>query len=399
MFKFTKNTQPISLNHCLYHKYFFMKKLSSILFLAAIIAAILSCNKEDDNITGDDTIVSYPQCLSALQGWNISTNETPYGILLGLSFPSEQVGYLVGMGAIHKTNNGGGTWESLQSNVLNNNYIEDFSSRLMTACYFVNEQLGYVAGFGESYPGAEEYSGAMLLKTTNGGQTWTKSYIQGTDLLLDLYFFDAQNGIGLFKEINAATGYTFYEILTTNNGGATWKNSNTSDFEIGSVNFIKIPNGEICITALYGNNSKLLLSTPDKGLTWQVKCPLPNVYNVVSFIDSETGFALTHDGTIIKTVNGGIYWSEVDVPASLETILHFKTASEGLVLKPHYSFLPGDYPVLTSYEAYQTNDGGSTWKKTEMEKACNFGAGTKIEYTNDKFFVLGSGNLSKFEAQ
>jgi photosystem II stability/assembly factor-like uncharacterized protein len=74
-----------------------------------------------------------------------------------IHFPSERVGYIVGLaGTILKTEDGGATWDRQRNG--GNIWV---SNRPFRAVCFADEQRGYIAG-----------DGGLLWKTDNGGADW-----------------------------------------------------------------------------------------------------------------------------------------------------------------------------------------------------------------------------------
>src|SRR5206468_7044761 len=99
------------------------------------------------------------------------------------------VGYTTD-GTILRTSNGGITWTTQTTP----------STRYLNGVYFLNADSGWAVGeFG------------TIIRTTNGGTNWTLS-TYGNRILSDVYFTDASYGT-----IVGANGY----IVRTTNGGTT----------------------------------------------------------------------------------------------------------------------------------------------------------------------------------
>lgn len=80
----------------------------------------------------------------------------------------------------------------------------------------------------------------------------------------------------------------------------------------------------------------------------------------VQFLDANNGFACGASGTVLKTTDGGVNWTDVS-PASTQPMqaLSFVSANEGWVVAGDESGWP--LPSSTSGEVWKTINGGSDW--------------------------------------
>ena len=156
----------------------------------------------------------------------------------------------------------------------------------MKSVHFISATTGYAVG-----------DSATILKTTNGGTTWT-----------------AQNsGItGMFKNLNAVyftdvnTGYAVGQsgkIIKTTNGGTTWTAQTTNvTNDIFSIQFLDANTG-------YAVGWTKVLKTTNGGTTWTVQnSGISGTYdnlNAVFFINANLGYTVGLKGRILKTTNGG----------------------------------------------------------------------------------------------
>ena len=90
--------------------------------------------------------------------WEFQSSGTSERIT-SIFFPDENIGYCAGYsyleGFVLKTNNGGNTWS----------IIKTIPDHWLYSVFFTDESTGYVAG-----------GHGVILKTTNGGLTFTQSY-------------------------------------------------------------------------------------------------------------------------------------------------------------------------------------------------------------------------------
>lgn len=105
------------------------------------------------------------------------------------------------------------------------------------------------------------------------------------------------------------------------------------------------------LLAAVGSRGHILLSE-DQGQTWrQAKVPTRSGLNAVFFHDRNLGWAVGHDGVIVKTTNGGKAWARSHwAPEDENPFMDvwFKDAETGFAVGAYGSF-------------FETFDGGETW--------------------------------------
>lgn len=113
------------------------------------------------------------------------------------------------------------------------------------------------------------------------------------------------------------------------------------------------------ITKLAGNKLVSVgdrghIITSDDGTTWtQSASPVNVLLTDVFFLDNKTGWAVGHDVTIIKTVDGGKSWAVQHYSPKTDKPLfgiHFKDPNNGFAIGAYGLFL-------------RTSDGGKSWSK------------------------------------
>jgi photosystem II stability/assembly factor-like uncharacterized protein len=173
-------------------------------------------------------------------------------------------------------------------------YNVNFSSTSLRGVYFLDELNGWVVGFIGNDP---EPSGAIL-KTTDGGESWTPVWVYPRMILGAITFIDDQ-------------------------------------------------------TAWVAADSARLMYSIDGGNNWTVKTDLPidSTYRLwdVRFVGSDSGWAAGTGGVVIATVDGGTTWVEQQIDASHDLIeLTWVSSQIGWVCGNHG-------------EIFHTTDGGNTW--------------------------------------
>ncbi len=196
-------------------------------------------------------------------------------ILRSISFISEEIGWVVGyLGELLKTYDGGENW-MLQ-------YPFGNPARPVKVL-FLNESTGFVVGA----------NGVHIWKTTDGGNSWTKTYFYHSSATQDISFSNDQKGI--------VVSSTFHQVKTEN-AGETWES-----FEVGIANGFygveyRFPN--IWLLSSYYNR---IINSSNGGNKWFPQKLLGgNHLSDIIFINDTVGWVVGFNGTILKTVNGGI---------------------------------------------------------------------------------------------
>jgi hypothetical protein len=195
-----------------------------------------------------------------------------------------------GTGVILRTTDGGNTWS---------NQTSPTELPLTDVC-FTDNDYGWIVG---STSVCTPHDG-IILNTTNGGETWIEQWSSPGTPLVDICFSDANNGW--------AVGWGG-RILHTTNGGTNWTEIIDSTRQVWSVYFTDVYNGWIVggRSDSIGNGFGLILHTNDGGVTWsQQESGTSNFLSSVHFIDANTGWAVGDSGTILHTTNGGVTFVE-----------------------------------------------------------------------------------------
>jgi hypothetical protein len=173
--------------------------------------------------------------------------------------------------------------------------------------WFIGAPQGYLVTFYSAFMltpligyevGVNTIFSPLVAKTTNGGANWTfYSFMVNNNEanLMDVYFFDMQNGISVANLWNSQGG-----ISRTTNGGLNWT-SQIFTYGLFGIDFPS-PSTGYCV----GFNGYILKST-DGGNNWSQQVSGTNVnLRSVDFLDSLVGYAVGEGGTILETTNGGV---------------------------------------------------------------------------------------------
>jgi subtilisin family serine protease/photosystem II stability/assembly factor-like uncharacterized protein len=156
-----------------------------------------------------------------------------------------------------------------------------------------------------------------IYATTDGGTSWTAQSYPGTQtpFVDGIWFFDANNGYALG---DPATGNTFV-LLKTTNGGQTWAHlANEPVGASGEAGW----NNSFWWTDVnhgwFGTNTSRIWRTTDGGASaWTSGSTGSNTDTYgVSFKDNNNGISVHSSGGIMISSNGGATWTAVASPTT-----------------------------------------------------------------------------------
>lgn len=158
---------------------------------------------------------------------------------------------------------------------------------------------------------------ALLFNTLWLPAQWTILDTPTEQNLVGIHFLDASTGITV-----GSNG----TILKTIDGGDTW----TSVFS-GGYDFIR---GQLVGNVGYAiSDQGTIFKSLDVGNTWVSLTFLGYALRSVLFLDESFGFVGTQGGWIFRTINGGQTWSAFDTETSkIMRFFHFKDQDEGFVV-------------------------------------------------------------------
>ena len=158
---------------------------------------------------------------------------------------------------------------------------------------------------------------AYLVRTTDGGATWTsRSMAPQADALIDVRFFDSQHGlatggIGPYSDSRA-------RILGTDDGGATWTVRHTVEGVHSVAWKLTFPTrlvGYASVETFNGETDAIVLKTVDGGQTWdEIMVPGGGSLQGIGFVTPEVGWA-SGRGATSTTTDGGLTWSRLPATA------------------------------------------------------------------------------------
>jgi photosystem II stability/assembly factor-like uncharacterized protein len=273
------------------------------------------------------------------------------GRLLDVYIIDENNCWIASSGAILKTTNSGATWGS---------YGFDADIR---GIYFSDLNNGWAVGGGQTILVL-----GSIIRTTNGGLSWTRQTLSGWRDLHSICFRNSDEGI-LVGESGT--------ILNSTNGGIDWNSptrGSTNDWN--GVAFRDENNGIVV-----GSYGKMVI-TSDGGSEWlnHSSGTTENLQDI-QFIDDSIGYAVGDNGKVRKTTNGGITWFSRmwGVTSNLKAV-HFTDENNGWVVGGF------DPPIVMN-----TTNGGTSWYKISSPATISL---EDVWFINEDIgFIAGGDNI------
>ncbi|MEW4487706.1 YCF48-related protein [Thalassoglobus sp. JC818] len=297
-----------------------------------------------------------------------------------VKFVGEKNGWAVGdQGTVWKSTDGGQSW-SLIPTVAG---VNDYS--FQSIC-FLTDQVGWIAG-GTIDPVGGQTRG-LVLKTQDGGKSWSVISSQQLNYVKTIRFFDFDHGIVVGeRSIDAPAG-----ILETEDGGQTWTAVNaTSNARWNDGAFFDMRNGLVVGplgqqsilangTLTYGNATSshlqslndvtidsngnawlagdggLVLASSNRGVSWEI--PESDLSREFKKFTDFQGVAQVDSKVWIVGSPGSVIWHSADAGKSWTpqgtgdptplTSVHFVNETDGIA-------------VGLLGRISRTTDGGATW--------------------------------------
>ena len=225
------------------------------------------------------------------------------------------------------------------------------------AIYFLDENRGWAVG-----------GKGTILATGDGGNLWRALPRPTEDSLQDVYFADDQTG-WLVCERNIYDLKTVDEprtyLMRTSNGGRTWTRVNVigKDVNVRLVRALFTTGGR---GWAFGEGG-ILYTTHDGGTNWEPQS-VPTRYLLLGglFLNAQQGWLVGAGATILQTSDGGVTWN---TGALLNTATApSKNAKDAEAAAAHVRFTATSFidqrrgwAVGAEGKVFATRDGGRTW--------------------------------------
>jgi photosystem II stability/assembly factor-like uncharacterized protein len=239
-------------------------------------------------------IITSSQFVIAQSGWSINRSKGT-GDLISVFFTSSDVGWVAGdNGYLAYTSDGGKSWNRKILNTAAN----------INEIYFRNDDDGYLV------------AGRKMFVTKDGGVSWREELIvkqsefkDGIPEFLSIRFNSRKQGfiIGTIIDKNNDDIIIGSLLLRTTDGGESWSRIKVpTKVELFHLDFDGKSHGWIV------GDMGTILATTDNGDSWalQNSGTKETLYNV-DFRDEKDGYAVGTNGTILRTEDGGVNWEQV----------------------------------------------------------------------------------------
>lgn len=262
--------------------------------------------------------------------------------------------------------------------------IPDYASRLATAISSSDQRsISSICALNRKVAwvivregGSLGTSRSVILRTTNGGQSWERQIATDwgdgvtypSDYLLDIEFIDSQTGWAVGSD-----GL----IMKSSDGGKSWTTKRTAtESALTHIRFLDRSHG--WVLGDFGYDEAEILRTSNGGATWQHHRIKNNWWlNSLSFASRRNGWVVGERGQAYQTTDGGATW----VSRGMELVKKFDNLKDLDVSFQTVKFINADVGFIVAHTdrgtdgiseltgiVFKTNDGGYTWKATVATK-------------------------------
>ena len=224
-------------------------------------------------------------------------------------------------GGVWKTSDGGSTWTALMDNPIQPNGVPLTKFTIAVGSITVTSTGVVYVGTGEPNGSTDSFYGAGILKSTDGGGTWTQ---------LGLNTFWGQD---IFNVVVSPTNPSNILAAATtglwslSDGGATWQRISTSFPTIAfGASFTSLVLDPTNSSRLYAAGGGEIFRSTDAGATWTLSTTASTggcfaavgtcsrISLAIAASSPSTVVAAAGDGTLWRTTDSGATWSMMGSP-------------------------------------------------------------------------------------
>jgi photosystem II stability/assembly factor-like uncharacterized protein len=327
--------------------------------------------------------------IHAQDGWQLQTS--PLGdVGLGkVQFVSPTEGWIYAEnGKLLHTTDAGATWVVVTPSP--EDAVEVFIDPPY-AMSFVSPTTGYLIG---TLGSVDESLGAVLLKTTDSGATWSKKVLREQEIGWQVQFIDANNGWAstLALAIENDTFNVATKTFRTTDGGTTWDSVYAVSQKLYIFDFIDASNGwaiQLSITGDELGPPIEILRTTDAGATWSSQLTENNADGLRA-VNSTTCWVVGGESTLLRTTDAGLTW----VPIA-NTGLSTFSANAVFFLDQNTGWVGvQEHGVHMGEKVLRTTDGGASWSVHPLPPGFRIQSMYFID-ANNGWIVSSSGEIAR----
>jgi len=280
-------------------------------------------------------------------------------------FTSPTVGYAAtGLNGIQKTTDGGATWTKSFMN----------TGTFFRSVIFLDDNHGFAGNLGAGLDSSISDTN-VLYETKDAGKTWAAvTAITGPmpSGICNLTQVDATH----LWAVGRANGPA--HVMASSDGGASWTSTDMGSqmSMLIDAHFSSPTEGVIAGQGAGGSDVCTILRTTDGGKTYSKVFSAKASGSLcwkLSFPSNDVGYVAVQDeakgpATFAKTTDGGATWTESPLPVKTTALGGYPAIGIGFVT-PLVGWVAPEDPALPTY---RTSDGGMTWSvDTELKAPIN----------------------------
>lgn len=188
----------------------------------------------------------------------------------------------------------------------------------LKALSFVDTKTGYAVGYSNYF--------GVILRTSDGGESWKISKDSCPSLLNDIMFTSKKGWIAGYRGL----------LMASDNGGANWSYVDSGSVKVNFYSLGAFPNGDIIIgamdSALYkcskGKISRKKADTRQEWAVLDVQC----INDTLAYATGTRYNLITNSGEMLRTRDAGETWSEIgSSPCTFPNALFFINGKTGWI--------------------------------------------------------------------
>lgn len=203
------------------------------------------------------------------------------------------------------------------------NEVNSGTQRALYSISFATPQVGYIGG----------YDG-LLLKTTNGGQSWQPlpqiTFMNSFNDVIDLNFVSANVGYAIISHYEDPTYRG--DLYKTTDGGLTWNPVDAGTIAAYCSHFFSEDDGFITGSSFFTGYvvNKLPSGTPSQYHYFQSAPDL--FFKAIDFRNEQMGIIAGDKGFIARTFDGGLNWDTLTCQVTDTTINAIRFLNDSTIM-------------------------------------------------------------------